>query len=924
MKKLSGFILLGALLASSFSFALLSNNVHNKVQETNAATAVSTYYNSVNGTGSSLLSSLNNKIKLSSWVGYDNLKAAYAYTDVRADGKIYDLYSDVTNYVPGSNFAGSYTNPGDGYNREHVIPQSWWNKGTAKQGCDLFIVLPSDAKINGVRDNNPYGITTSGKVWKVTGDTFENRCGDSTNTSYVSGTVFEPFDNRKGDIARIYFYAVAAYLTGGEGYGAVTNWTGGEGSSVFSSTGNNGFVQNYLNLLLKWHKEDPVSQWEINRNNNVEDRQGNRNPFVDHPSWVDLIWGGTYPSSGLNYENTNNGTATVVNGQISGASNNPSATISPSTPSVQVGNTVNLTATLSNVTNANNITWTSSDETKATVVKGTTSTTSSIATVTGGAAGNPTIYCKHSGTTIGSVTVSVTSSGGGNTISASKSVSDYATANSWSNGTKYTSLAIDNVATASVGNGAGNTGKYYTTGNEWRFYQTESATIVISVSNGYLLDKITFTYNIDNTGVLKNSSSQTVSSAVEQTVSGSSVTFSVGNSGNATNGQVKFTAFSVSYHLSSLPVPTVTSVTIDPDSLELDLNGETTGELEATVSGTNNPAQTVTWESDDETVATVDEDGVVTAVAIGTATIKATSTVDDTKYGECSVSVVDTTPTSEPITTGTHSFKKITTTDDLKSGTYMIVCEHSSVALDGSLTTIDAASNNQSISISSSKFDLSVSYCVRIVKGNSNCTIQTSSGYYIGKTADSNGLNSNTSTQYTNTISFDDGNANIVGSGGAYLRYNSASDQKRFRYYASDKYTGQKAIQLYRMEDEKYAEYFLNSITCNNNGASAPTISPSWSSLGTEYSNLSDTSKSYFTGGSPNKSGTVVEQAIARYDLLVRKYKYNNFMSRTFTGSNILTPITKNETNIVLIVTLMSILSVSAIFLVFIKKKRQL
>ncbi len=305
-------------------------NTSKNVEPVNAATNLVTYYSNVNGSGSALLSSIANVVGYDSTsannkitdIGYDGLKTAYTKTDVRSDGKIRDIYSDNTSYTPGSNFASSYNSVGDGYNREHVIPKSWWghsgSSNPTKQGSDLFIVLPSDAKANGMRSNFPYGLTNSTTMYKMANDPVGNKLGTSSNTSYVSGTVFEPFEDRKGDIARIYFYAAAAYKKGGANNGAVTTWTDGDGSKVFSSSGNNGFVQNYLNLLLKWHKDDPVSQFEIDRNENVQTKtnQGNRNPFVDHPSWVDLIWGGTY--SGTNSEDTSSGT--VVNGQLSPSS----------------------------------------------------------------------------------------------------------------------------------------------------------------------------------------------------------------------------------------------------------------------------------------------------------------------------------------------------------------------------------------------------------------------------------------------------------------------------------------------------------------------------------------------------------------------------------------------------------------------------
>ena len=90
------------------------------------------------------------------------------------------------------------------------------------------------------------------------------------------------------------------------------------------------------------------------------------------------------------------------------------------------------------------------------------------------------------------------------------------------------------------------------------------------------------------------------------------------------------------------PNPTVNSVTVSPDSLELDLNGTTTGNLTANVVVTDGASQAVTWTSSNTNVATVSSAGVVTAVAVGTCTITATSTADNTKSDTCSVTVVNT------------------------------------------------------------------------------------------------------------------------------------------------------------------------------------------------------------------------------------------------------------------------------------------
>ena len=138
---------------------------------------------------------------------------------------------------------------------------------------------------------------------------------------------------------------------------------------------------------------------------------------------------------------------------------------------------------------------------------------------------------------------------GGGTVNntASVTISDYATANSWNNSIQYSNVSLDAKVTASAA-GGGNTGKYYTSGNEWRFYQNESPTLTISTSNG-TLTSITITYNISNTGILKFNNSN-ITSGTTVKVSGTSAEFTVGNTSTATNGQVKITAIEVNYSAS--------------------------------------------------------------------------------------------------------------------------------------------------------------------------------------------------------------------------------------------------------------------------------------------------------------------------------------------------------------------------------------
>lgn len=144
-------------------------------------------------------------------------------------------------------------------------------------------------------------------------------------------------------------------------------------------------------------------------------------------------------------------------------------------------------------------------------------------------------------------------------------------------------------------------------------------------------------------------------------------------------------------------------------------------------------------------------------------------------------------------------YVKVTSTDDLTDGQYLIVYEEGGLAFNGSLTTLDATGNTIAVTINNNEIAATnetraAEFTIDATEG----TIKSASGYYIGRTGDSNGMNSSDTEAYTNTISFTDGNADIVSSGGAYLRYNATSGQDRFRYFKSSSYTNQKAVQLYK------------------------------------------------------------------------------------------------------------------------------
>ena len=186
--------------------------------------------------------------------------------------------------------------------------------------------------------------------------------------------------------------------------------------------------------------------------------------------------------------------------------------------------------------------------------------------------------------------LSVTASAEETTVEVT--IKDYASSNNWVNGTQYPTVNVDSNIAATA-EGGGNTGKYYTSGNEWRLYQTDNATLTISAAEGCTISSVKITYNVNNSGVLKLSGSN-VTSGTEVIVGANSVTFSVGNSGSKTNGQVKVTKISVTYTTAATPTP--------PPSSCAHTNTTTTTTKDATC--TEDGSKTVTCKDCGETLPT--------------------------------------------------------------------------------------------------------------------------------------------------------------------------------------------------------------------------------------------------------------------------------------------------------------------------------
>lgn len=234
-------------------------------------------------TSKELRESLHEDISQHTVLDYRQIRGDQAKVDVRADGKIWDMYSGYDFNLSDYCYDVDVTE-GECYNREHMLPKSWWgysqeNEANDPMYTDLHHIISVDAMANEMRSAWVYD--------EVTNAAWTNNLGSKKGSSatWSGETAFEPVDEYKGDVARVYFYMLTCYMD--------KDFTqGGKGYRYFSySNGVCDFQSKSLALMLKWHRQDPVSDKEVTRNAKVADLQGNENPFVVEPNLVEYIWG---------------------------------------------------------------------------------------------------------------------------------------------------------------------------------------------------------------------------------------------------------------------------------------------------------------------------------------------------------------------------------------------------------------------------------------------------------------------------------------------------------------------------------------------------------------------------------------------------------------------------------------------------------
>lgn len=377
-----------------------------------------------------------------------NIITNYQYGSGKNNPYLHALYvnRDVDNQVRAY---GDHSQVGWGINREHVWAKShgMGSEGSATDTTtggargDPMHLLAGNGYVNGFdfHSNLFFGFVNKNKSYTDAGNANSYLSGNlkGTSATFGSGTVFEPQDSDKGDIARICFYMAARYnyLSGSDSDGIDANnpWltlydgtSDPNGSSKYDSTTSMQGYMGVLRDLLAWNRLDPPDEWEIHRNNLLfKNYTNNRNPFVDFPEWAEYIWGSSTMDSSqrsvISYSSTPTGNANPTSDNINTFDTShdipvTSVEVLPTAVTLEAGQSNTLSATVepSNATNMA-LTWSSSNSSVASVNGN---------VVTAHVAGTATIRATAHNGVYGECTVTVTGGSGEQTITQYELVTD--------------------------------------------------------------------------------------------------------------------------------------------------------------------------------------------------------------------------------------------------------------------------------------------------------------------------------------------------------------------------------------------------------------------------------------------------------------------------------------------------------------------
>lgn len=257
---------------------LVTSSTANPTSITTTNSQNTGYYNGISGYGSTLKSQLHTLLRTTHTTrySYDALWTQLPYTDEDPanSSNLIEIYTGWS--VPKSNYGGGTTE----WNREHTWSKSHGDFGeTAPAGTDLHHLRPCDSTVNSAKSNKDFdnGGTAYTDASPYPGYTGVTGC-------YTTASAWEPRNEDKGDVARMIMYMAVRYE------GTDTSFNLEIIDDVNSEAGVSAPNYGKLSTLLAWHVQDPPDAREYQRNNRIAERQGNRNPFIDHPEFARYIW----------------------------------------------------------------------------------------------------------------------------------------------------------------------------------------------------------------------------------------------------------------------------------------------------------------------------------------------------------------------------------------------------------------------------------------------------------------------------------------------------------------------------------------------------------------------------------------------------------------------------------------------------------
>ena len=494
-------------------------------------------------------------------------------------------------------------------------------------------------------------------------------------------------------------------------------------------------------------------------------------------------------------------------------------------------------------------------------------------------------------------------------------------------------VAVTGTSSTDVGNYMGGTTQNGGTANHTRFYQNNVLTF--SPGSGYQIDTVVITATSNDYGkkfadsTTSNCSASNSSGTVTVTPTTKTVACSL------TRGAAS-RATQIVINYSTASVTPATSITLTSES-SLTLQELATSQIVAAVDNAATDKR-LTYESNNESVATVSSTGLITAVAQGSTTITVASYSTPAVNTTVSVEVIGRVFTA-------NAFNKVKRQSELVSGDkYLIVYESSSTA-GNAFNGFDEANGNIAVAISEETIVPTAQIDGVVV------TIETySTGYsikvdsrdlFIGGKSGSNTIVTG-DDEILNSITISSGIATIT-SDTSFIQFNSSNSDMRFRYYKSGT-TTQNDVSLYRyiggtLTTEKFGNYLKNSTTaiCNTDGTSAnheSSLKNVWGYINAKFNELSSGDKTSMATATALEGGTAIQDALARYDHIIRRYgtaNLSDFLGRFSEGginysariSNGVNGVPEESSSMVLIIAIASVVSLTAVGGYFFIRRRK-